>query len=89
MKLGEEYGGIEFLTLPLNDLLEVVFELFELHGVLIEHPLDVLEPLIKEVVENLLLAHLKALCGLIEDRLELLDLRQVESLMIQEVAALG
>ena len=73
----------------MNYLLEVVFELFELHGVLIEHPLDVLEPLIKEVVENLLLAYLKALCGLIEDRLELLDLRQVESLMIQEVAALG
>ena len=47
-----------------------------------------LQPLIKEVVENLLLAHLKALCGLIEDRLELLDLRQVECLMIQEVAAL-
>ena len=48
-----------------------------------------LEPLIKEVIENLLLAHLQALCGLIEYGLELLDLRKVQSLMIQEIAALG
>jgi hypothetical protein len=65
------------LSLTLDDLLEVVFELFELHGVLIEHSLDVLEPLIKEVVENLLLAHLQALCRLIEAGLELLDLWKV------------
>ena len=65
------------MSLTLDDLLEVVFELFELHGVLIEHSLDVLEPLIKEVVENLLLAHLQALCRLIEAGLELLDLWKV------------
>lgn len=48
-----------------------------------------LQPLIKEVVENLLLAHLEALCGLIEYGLELLDLWKVQSLMIQEVATLS
>ena len=73
----------------MNDLLEVVFELFELHGVLIEYPLDVLEPLIKEVVENLQLTSLQALGRLIEAGLELLDLWKIESPMIKNVSPLS